>query len=123
VTKTFVRKYHPGSFVSETSDTEVADRNWLPGPDSYTYSWYFYDKEFVEINGEVLTGKPKNISPIYYYGLELSAEEAMRVGNDILRSNIRGSGIKRLVKTKWGQMFPVNDGDIVLLPPLEKEIE
>jgi len=47
----------------------------------------------------------------------------MRVGNDILRSNIRGSGIKRLVKTKWGQMFPVNDGDIVLLPPLEKEIE
>ena len=116
--KTFVTIFYPGVFVSETSEKEVTDREWSPDPKSLVYAWRFFDKEYADVNGEALMGKPKNFSPTYYYGTELTAAEAISQGNPIAKANIEINRYKRVVKTKSGQMFPIEENDIVVVPKL-----
>lgn len=112
--KIFMRTFHPGLFVSEQSVKEVPSREVRPAPLSRAYAWQFFERECVVKDGETLLGEPKNHSPTYYVGEELSAEEAIARGNNVAKSNIEGNGYKRLVITKMGQMFPLYDGDVVV---------
>lgn len=115
--KHYVRIWYLGLFVSEDSVREVATREERPELGANAYGWQFFDRESaVSPDGETLLGKEKNHSPTYYIGTELTAEQAIAEGNSIARSNIEGNGYKRLVRTARGQMFPLNDGDVVVRP-------
>lgn len=116
MTKLYMRVWYPGSFVSEDAVKEVSAREERPDLSPRAYGWQYFERECVEQNGETLLGKEKNHSPITYIGEELTAEQACARGNSIARSNIKGNGYKRLVQTKFGQMFPLDDNARVVSP-------
>lgn len=111
--KTYIRIWYPGSFVSENAVKEVGKREELPDI-GRGYGWQYFEREYVNKDGEELLGPAKNKSQTFYLGEEYSADAAKHLGNDIMRSNIEGNGYKRMVKTKYGQWFPLDDTDEVI---------
>lgn len=114
--KTYLKTWYPGSFVSEDSVKEVAKREDNPELGERAYGWQYFDREYVMKDGEELLGPAKNHSPTFYLGEELSAKQAIAQGNSILKFNVEANGYKRMVRTKFGQMFPIGDNDIVKRP-------
>lgn len=114
-TVTYVEIFYPGSFVSKTS-TKKVDSRISPDIPENAYAYRFFDQEEVESGGEILKGEPKNKSGTYYLGEEFTADQAMSApwANPILKDNIKGNGYKRLVRTKFGQVMPLSDNDVVI---------
>ena len=118
MTKTYMRKYYPGIFVSETSDEVVTERVAPESPPKGCYAVQFFDQTEELIDGEKLLGKPKNWSKTTFYGTEYTDEEAIRETGEhsTLASNVRGNKYSRLVKTIRGNWQPLSDGDVVIKP-------
>jgi hypothetical protein len=111
--KHYVTFFYPGIFASETEDRPVETRERTPDVPKGAYAWRFYDREEMRQGKETLAGKPKNHSPTHYVGTELSAKEAISMGG-VLADNVRINGYKRLVKTRGGQIFPLDDDDVIV---------
>ena len=119
MTKHYVKFFYPGSFVSETTSSKIDDRSKRPEVPSRAYGWQFFDREEIVENGETLHGAAKNYSPVHYIGDEISEQkalDALKRSNGILRANIEGNGYTRLVRTRFGQIFPLDANDIVVAP-------
>lgn len=119
--KHYVEFYHPGAFVSETSAVSIAERcpkvAAAMAPDS-AYAFRFFDRREVEVEGEKLVGNPTNESPTYYIGGELMDYDAVRdrvPNNEILLSNMRGNRWEHVVRTRFGNFQPLNEGDQILV--------
>jgi len=59
--KHYVEFFYPGSFFSESSFEEVSHRDFdqIVMPEG-AFAFHFFDREEVEQDGELLTGKCKN---------------------------------------------------------------
>lgn len=116
--KTYIEWFYPGSFVSETRTEPVEDRSKPSKISKTAYAYRFFDREEIQQGRETLRGKPKNYSPMYYFGEEFTAEEALNDDSfgDIAKSNIKVNEFKRVVRTKLGQIFPLEDKDRVFFP-------
>lgn len=128
VTKTFIRFFYPGVLFSETSDKEVPRRDpnaTREFPKScYAFRFYDIDEETVEAFGrkETIRDKAKNWSPTYYLGGEiLNKAEVKRRGMKIAHTNMECNGWDRVVLTRYGQVFPVEDDEPVIFPYYEKD--
>lgn len=113
MTKNYIRIWYPGLLFSEDSIKEIEGRPENPDIGERAYGYQFFDRESATVNGETLLGEPKNHSPTYYIGQELSAEQAIRESNSTARVNIEANGYERLVKTRTGNLFPLRAGDVV----------
>ncbi|MCI8655787.1 MAG: hypothetical protein HFJ48_08055 [Clostridia bacterium] len=118
--KHFVEYLYPGVFVSETSVEEIAERDTKKVTFSDgCFGFRFFDKSVTVVDGETLTGERKNISNWYYQGEKMTlAEVKEKHGDDrdyhILISNMENNGYNAVVKTKFGQFIPLNDGDTII---------
>lgn len=118
--KHFIECLHPGVIFSETSIIEIPERDVKKvNLSASCYAFRFFDKTVTMIDGEILTGDRKNISGWYYKGEIMSFEQVKsEFGNDIeyrnIISNMEINGIKTVVRTKFGQLMPLNENDTVL---------
>lgn len=118
--KQYIEFFYPGSFVSESSAKEVADRTPPAELPKGAYGYRFFARNEVTQDGETLRGRPKDYSGITYYGEAMTLEEvkALTPSGDyrILVSNMESNGWGRVVKTIRGQFMPLNAGDSVVTP-------
>jgi len=118
--KHYVEFLYPGLLVSETSVEEIAERDTKKVEMSDScFGFRFFDRTVSVIDGETLTGDRKNVSGWYYQGEKMTLEQVKAsFGNDrnyrILISNMENNGYDAVVKTKFGQFIPLNDGDTIL---------
>ena len=121
--KHYVEYLYPGLLVCETSETEVKDRKPenVKDPGNNTFAFRFFDREEIKTeSGEILKGKKKNWSGTYYFGgIVYTAEEAKLAfpKEHILLSNIKCSNMKRIIKTKLGNIQEFTDIDTLICPP------
>lgn len=115
--KHFVEFSFHGAFLSEYQVKEVTERN----PELVTvpegaFAYRFFDRTETSIDGEVLVGERKNISPLTYIGKEYTLEEVKDQFPEchILISNMEVNGWSRVVKTRCGNWQPLLEGDIVI---------
>jgi hypothetical protein len=118
MTKTFVEILYPGSLFSESTVKVVENREPIELPEG-AFAFRFFDQTISEVDGETLTGKPKNYSGKYYkgevYTLEQLEEEFGGSGkHQILISNCRYNDWGRVVKTVRGNWQPLEENDVVL---------
>ena len=108
-----------GSFFSESvikkidsKDINLARASMPNGG----FGFRFFEKEEQMIDGEQLTGKPKNYSKWFYIGEKLSLNDVKYKYPDktILISNMEMNGWSHVVKTKFGQFMQMETGDVVL---------
>jgi len=116
----FVRFLFPGTFVSEEDsqalsawDVETAKRLatvYLRRP----FAFEFTTRERAD---DELDSKVVATSPRYYIGGEVRTAAEIEAGTDpredILRSNVKNNGYKRIIYT-CGQHFALEDGAVVL---------
>ena len=116
--KQYIEFFYPGSFVSESSTQEVADRTPPAELPKGAYGYRFFARSEVTQDGETLRGQPKDHSSMTYYGEAMTLEEvkALTPSSDyrILVSNMKCNGWGRVVRTIRGQFMPLNDGDVVV---------
>jgi hypothetical protein len=118
---TYIEYFMPGAIVSEnyTKIIEPYMRNHpenLVVPDG-VYGFRFFDREEIEQDGEILRGPSKNQSGMYYIGtihdyMEVLTWDPKEYGT--LESNMRINEWEKVVKTKYGQFFPLEKDDRVL---------
>jgi len=118
--KHYVEYLYPGIIVSETSVNEIPERDVskvdIP---ANCFGFRFFDRTVTVMDGETLTGDMKNVSGWHYQGEKMTLEQVKATyGNDgehnILISNMENYGYAAIVKTKFGQFFPVRDGDTII---------
>ena len=111
----WVEYLYPGILISEDSHVKVDKRSGFKLPKG-SFAFRYYDVEVTTQNGERLTGKPKNKSPWYYEGKEMTLADVEREkpSESILLSNMRYNNIKRICMTRYGQALQLNDEDVVL---------
>lgn len=115
--KHYVEFVSPGLLISNMHSELVISRDsaliTLP---RNKYGFRFYDKEEVIQNGEALVGKPKNYSGWFYEGEAFTLEQVEREfpSSNILINNMRSNNYSKVVKTRFGQFFPLEKDDIVL---------
>jgi len=115
-TKHYIEWFFPGVFVSETLINSVPTRTRPAKIPKDAYAYRFFDRLETKIDGETLIGKPKNFSGKVYLDSEIFTLEnvkSMTGDHKILISNMENSGMKNVVRTKFGQFFPYNDNDSV----------
>lgn len=116
--KHYVEFMYPGILFSETSETPVKRRDSaLVKKPNMSYGFRFFDREETKKNGEILIGRNKNYSSVYFFGGEvytLARVKAELPNKDILISNMESNGYKRVVKTRFGQFLPLEKRDRVL---------
>lgn len=113
--KTYVEFFFPGSFMSETSTTEVSDRSTPTHVPPNAFAYRFHEIEEVTLDGEKLKGNAKNYSGMHYFGqaFTLSQVKEQFPTQKILISNMECNGWKKIVRTKIGNFQPLNDNDVV----------
>lgn len=108
--KHFVKFFIPGSFVSETSIKEINNRNDDIEIPNYVYGYMFYDEN--ENKQEI------NKTGMYYFGEILTKEDIklLNINNkyDITLSNMECNDINKIVKTKYGGIYPFKKSDICI---------
>jgi len=118
--KQYIKFFYPGSFVSESSIQEVADRTLPTELPEGSYGYQFFARSEVTHDGEVLRGQPKDYSGMTYYGEVMTLDEvkALTPSRDyrILVRNMECNGWDRVVRTVSGQFVPLNAGDSVVTP-------
>ncbi len=118
--KHYVEYLYPGIIVSETSVSEIAERDVSKVEISdHCFGFRFFDRTVTVVDGENLTGDRKNISGWYYQGEKMTIEQVKATFGsdskyDILISNMENNGYTSVVKTKFGQFMPLNDEDKVI---------
>jgi hypothetical protein len=117
-TKTYIRFYLGGRFFPEFEIREVAARTQPTELPARAYGYDFYDQSEFEEDGEMLTGRPKNESAMYYVG-EFFTKKQMKedfTGDEyrILVSNIDSPYYIGAVRTIRGNWQPVRPEDTVL---------
>ncbi len=119
--KQYVEFFFPGSFVSETSAQEVANRTDAVELPRGAYGYRFFAQQEVEQDGEVLKGERKDIGPMTYYGEVLTLEDVQALPGDyrILASNMKCNGWSRVVRTVRGNFQPLDVCDVVVTPNAE----
>ena len=118
-TKHYVEYLHAAIPFFKTSVEEVRERIVekvvLTGD---KLAFRFFDKTAAVIDGETLTGDPRNHTGWYYKGEKLSLEEVRAMyGTDAWNDTIsrcEENGYTTFVKTNLGQLFPLEDSDTVL---------
>lgn len=123
----FVTFYSPGTFVAETSDMPV--KSWdvkeamklahgvkeRYGATPYGFRFSTMGRGKRDLNSRELAK-----SPMYYLGGKVLTAEQVLAGKDpkedILRSNVRSNGIKRIIvnDNSWRFTSALNDDDMVL---------
>ncbi len=118
--KHYVEYLYPDIIVSETSVSEIPERDVKKIELSDDcFGFRFFDRTVIVVDGETLTGDRKNVSSWYYQGEKMTLEQVKAAyGNDgkhdILISNMENNGYVSVVKTKFGQFMPLNDDDTVI---------
>ena len=115
--KHYVEFLYPGMFTSETTKEEIAERNeshiTLP---KNSFGFRFTDREEVKLeNGKVLKGEFENSTGIYYEGRKMNLSQIKKEmpESTILISNMECNHWDNVVVTKFKQVFPLNEKDIV----------
>ena len=108
--KHYVEYLYPSIFVSETSVSEISERDVAKIELSDNcFGFRFFDRTVTFVDGEILTGERKNVSGWHYQGEKMTLEQVKATyGND------ENNGYVSVVKTKFGQFMPLNDGDTVI---------
>lgn len=118
--KHYVEYLYPGIFVSETSVSEISERDVSKVEISDNcFGFRFFDRTVTVVDGEPLFGDRKNVSGWHYQGEKMTIEQVKATfGNDskynILISNMENNGYTAVVKTKFGQFMPLNGEDKVI---------
>lgn len=123
MTKHYVEFLFPGSFFPETDEVEIESRESKFEIPATCFGYSFFDVETVEVNGETLTGEPKNKSPRVLFGEVFDEERVAREVPDsrILLSNMRNNNLT-IVRTRCGNFQPLREGDTVIYAPLLTEL-
>jgi hypothetical protein len=118
--KYYAKFFYPGAIVSETSTIEIT-KEQFEKPETITipkgaHGFRVMKREETTVNGELLKGAMKNESVWYYVGEKLSKEDVAKgYGVDsTLYRNMSNNGYDHVVKTEFGQAFPLHKGDRVL---------
>lgn len=118
MTRTFLKKFYPGSFVSESNHVEVPDRSKPEKVENGCYAYQFYERTEIVQDGETLAGKPKNYSPMYYVGGTIhnleSIQQITAFDTTILQRNMTGNNWEFVVETRLGQFMPFGDDDFIV---------
>lgn len=118
VKKSYVEKIYRGIFFSESSISEVEERNPMKVKnDGSMQGFRFYDKEFIVDGEKSYDGEKSNYSNWIYYGKRLSLDEVKtQYGNNpdyrILISNMEGNGCQYVCHTQAGSFLPMQEGDM-----------
>ena len=115
--KTFIEYLHLGVIICDTSITEVASRDIPKNIPKSCIAFRFFDKTIMEIEGEILKGKPNNLSGWHYLdGKEYSLSEMETERPDLITViyKMKTNKSNRAIVTNWGQVFLLEDNDIVL---------
>ncbi|MEE9510396.1 MAG: hypothetical protein V3V81_07880 [Candidatus Bathyarchaeia archaeon] len=117
--KHYVEFFYCGSFFSETDVKLIKNRRELFTIPKGCYGYRFFDREEAEQKGEMLWGKKKNYSGIYYFGEVMSLKEVKEQrlsirGSKMLINNMEGNGWKRIVKTRMGNFQPFSKRDKII---------
>lgn len=110
----------PGSFLSETYSEKVQRAGFVPEkiPDR-VFGYRHYSRTEMISNGEHLVGSPSERTGTTYFGEELDMAGVIALNEKfdgnyrILISNMENNGWTRVVRTRFGQFFPLEDGDNV----------
>ena len=110
-TKKFAQVISPGIFLANESTKEVEDTNpaHFTLPDG-AIGVRFYEQTFTEMDGEMLSGSPKNHTGWYYRG-KMVTKDAPGIG-DILKSNLTINEWRGAVQY-GGVTYPLNDQDVI----------
>lgn len=113
--KTYIEYSFPGSFFSEHSVKEVANRNIPKSVPDGCFGFCFFDVEEVDVNGERLTGKRKNKSGMHYYGEKLNANQVAKLPDTaILLRNMKNNNWDFVVRTIRGNFQPLHADDVII---------
>ena len=118
VKKSYVEKIYRGILFSESSISEVEERDPMKVEnDGSMQGFRFYDKEFVVDGEKSYDGEKSNYSNWIYYGKRLSLDEVKtQYGNNpnyrILISNMEGNGYQYVCHTQAGSFLPMQEGDM-----------
>lgn len=120
----YLERLYPSFFGAETSmekvetndPDKIVDR--MRG-DKKCYGFRFFEREELEVNGEILSGENKNYSGIFYFGIELTKKELLEkirgtASEDNVRHNMKQSESDRFVETRRGTIHPLRGIDKVL---------
>jgi hypothetical protein len=111
-TEFYVEYFFPGSFVSESSVRAIADREAVGDWPKGAYGRRTYAMTVTEVDGERVTGKPRDYSPTTFRGEALTVDQVKKYHPDerILISNMEGNGYDRICWTN-GRAYPMNAND------------
>lgn len=118
VTKSYVEKIYRGILFSESSISEVEERDPMQvANDGKMQGFRFYDKEFVVDDDKSYDGDKSNFSNWIYFGKRMSLEEVKaQYGNNssysILISNMENNNYQYVCHTQAGSFLPMEEGDM-----------
>lgn len=114
--KHFVKFSYPGIIVGHSHE-EIAERKpELVTVPKEAFAYRFYDQEQTIVNGELIGGECKNYSRFTYFGKVYTLEKVKMLFPHltILISNMECNGLNKVVQTRGGNWFPLEEGDIVI---------
>jgi hypothetical protein len=113
--KHYVRFFYPGVFVSESAEKPIESRESPIVLPDRAYAYQLLDREEIDQDGKLLRGSWENIGPTVYLGEVLTLDEVKRREPDksILICNMETNGYPRVVRTRFGQYFPLGETDEV----------
>lgn len=118
VTKSYVEKIYRGLLFSDSSVTEVTERDPMKiVNDGQMQGFRFYDKEFVVDGEKSYDGEKSNYSNWIYFGKRLSLDEIKaQYGSDpdyrILISNMVNNHYQYVCYTQVGSFLLMNESDM-----------
>ncbi len=105
--------YMREKFVSKTNIIDPYEFAKTLEEDEFGFT--FFKKEVVYVGEERLESEPKNYSPTYYLGTELTKEDVEKRGDlGYTLSNMQGNGVDRVVETIHGRVYFLGKKDIVI---------
>ncbi len=117
VTVTYIEFLFPGSFVSESSVKEVANRSVPKKIPKGAFAYSFYDMEKTIVGEEEFWGKTKNHSGKYYPEAEIFNLKQVKANfpeSTIIISNMECNKWKYIVKTRRGNFQPFEKEDKIV---------
>lgn len=114
-TEYFAEFFFPGILISETATRSIPDRfsvgDWPAG----AYGCRTFATTVAEVDGERITGKARDYSPMTYRGGRVMTLEEVKQANDpsdrILILNMEGNGYERVYRIA-GRAVPMGVNDV-----------